>query len=108
MPAQDWRAITQLRLVKGLFMRVDAEQPALIRDAEIERIRAMEDKSGHVSGRAANQFIRDQRVYATTGVFVGGQGRYQGQGRGGCDVALLELFGRETRIEFAPGVLRAA
>jgi transcription antitermination factor NusG len=107
-PGCDWRSLTNLRLVKGLFMRVDCEEPALVRDLEIEIIRAGEDQSGFVTNAARRQFTRGQKVRAAVGVMAGNEGEYVGTGRGDCDVALLNLFGRATRIEFAPGVLRAA
>lgn len=104
----DWRALTSLRLVKGLFMRVDAEEPALVRDREIDRIRALENSDGHVTGIPTNQFVRGQSVRPSTGLWLGFVGTYVGTGRAGVDVALLNLFERETKIEFSPGVLQAA
>lgn len=106
--AQDWRALFNLRTVAGMMMRSDLPLPALVRDWEIERIRAREDRSGFVSGEARNEFRINQRVRAAVGVLAGNDGIYVGAGRGGCEIALLDLFGRQTRIEFAPGVLQAA
>lgn len=103
-----WRGITTLRLVTGLFMRVDAEQPALVRDVEIEKIRAREDRSGHVSEAARIEFTQGQRVRPSRGLWQGSDAVYVAPGRGGCDVASLPMFGGITNIEFAPGVLQAA
>jgi transcription antitermination factor NusG len=104
----NWRGLFNLRTIAGLMMRSDRPLPALVRDWEIERIRAREDRSGFVTGQAQNQFTINQRVRAAVGVLAGNDGIYVGTGRGGCDVALLDLFGRQTKIEFAPGVLQAA
>lgn len=103
-----WQALFNLRTVAGVMMRADAALPALVRDWEIESIRVREDRSGFVTGQAQNQFNINQRVRAAVGVLAGNDGVYVGTGRGGCEIALLDLFGRQTRIEFAPGVLRAA
>lgn len=106
--ASSWRSLFEVRTVAGIMMRSDAPMPALVRDWEIERIRAREDRSGFVTGQAQNQFSINQRVRAAVGVLAGNDGVYVGTGRGGCEIALLDLFGRQTKIEFAPGVLRAA
>lgn len=105
-----WRHIFNLRQAAGLLMqgRGDDAMPARVRAWEIEAIRAREDRSGHVTNSARNGFQRGQRVRAVVGVMAGVDGVYVASGRGGCDVALLELFGQETRVEFAPGVLQAA
>jgi transcription antitermination factor NusG len=103
-----WRSVFDLRNVTGIMMRPDAPLPALARDFEIDSIRAREDRSGHVTGQAFTGFNLNQRVRAAVGVLAGNDGVYVGQGRGGCDIALLDLFGQRTRVEFAPGVLRAA
>lgn len=104
----DWRSLFNVRTVAGLMMRVDVPLPTMVRDWEIDAIRAREDRSGHVTEAARNGFIRNQRVRAAAGVLAGADGVYVGAGRGGCEIALLDLFGRQTRIEFAPGVLQAA
>lgn len=104
-----WRQLFDLKRVDGVFMRVDESLPSLVRDDEIDRIRAMEDKSGFcVLENARNGFMKGQRVYATAGVMIGLLGEYVGIGRGGCEVALLDLFGQLSRVEFRPGVLAAA
>lgn len=107
-PDTRWKDLFDLRTVAGVMMRTDAALPALVRDWEIESIRSREDRSGFVTGQAQNQFNINQRVRAAVGVLAGNDGVYVGTGRGGCEIALLDLFGRQTRIEFAPGVLRAA
>jgi transcription antitermination factor NusG len=106
--ASSWRGLFDLRTVAGIMMRSDEPLPALVRDWEIESIRLREDRSGHVTGQAQNAFHINQRVRAAVGVLAGNDGVYVGTGRGGCEIALLDLFGRQTKIEFAPGVLRAA
>lgn len=108
-----WRSLISLTraerpLISGLFMWRDPDRPALVRDAEVERIRASEGPSGHVGGVARDAFASGQAIRAVLGVMAGAQGFYVGSGRGGCDVAMIELFGRQTRVEFAPGVLQAA
>lgn len=105
---RDWRGLFELRSVAGIMMRADEPLPALVRDWEIESIRSRESPSGHVVGTAKNAFRINQRVRAAVGVLAGNDGVYVGTGRGGCEIALLDLFGRQTKIEFAPGVLRAA
>lgn len=102
----DWRGLNGIRTVSGVFMRVDAELPALVRDAEIERIRASE-VGGFVAGDLRAHFKKGQRVWASAGVFAGFKGEYL-KSRGDIDIALLEMFGQQTRVEFAPGVLQAA
>lgn len=109
----DWNGLFNLGnrdrpLVKGVFMRVDVNLPSLIRDFEIERIRSREDQHGYVTDGERMQFALNQKVRASVGVMAGETGSYGGPGKGGCDIAFLELFGRKTRIEFAPGVLQAA
>lgn len=106
----DWRSIFSLRHAAGLLMQGKGGDalPARVRAWEIEAIRAREDRSGYVTDSAKNGFRRGQRVRAVVGVMAGVGGVYVATGRGGCDVALLELFGQETRVEFAPGVLQAA
>lgn len=103
-----WRAIPSLRQVTDLFMCVDAEVPQLIRDDEVDRIRSAEDKSGFVGGVVKDQFTKGQAARVSRGVMQGLRARYDGEGRQGCQFALVELFGAETRVEFAPGVLQAA
>lgn len=115
-----WRSITTLRLVTGLFMSVrpardlhdqdgtPIEEPALVRDHHIQEIRAREDRSGHVSSAARREFIAGQKVRAIRGLWQGTDATYVSPGRGGCDVAAMPMFGAITNIEFAPGVLRAA
>lgn len=120
----DWRQITTLRLVTGLFMQVlpandpnpfafatgnmDIGKPALVRDNEIEAIRAREDRSGHVTSAARREFIEGQKVRATRGLWQGTDAVYVAPGRAGCDIAALPMFGCVTNVEFAPGVLQAA
>lgn len=105
--ADTWRTIPSLKSAFGLFMRHDTELPALVRDSVIEDLRAREDRSGHVT-LPPKGFSKGARVVPTAGVMQGIEGIFQRLGRGGCEVAVLELFGRPTRVEFAPGVLRAA
>jgi hypothetical protein len=103
-----WQSLPSLRQVAGLLLSSDTLKPSLVSDLEIDKIRAREDRSGYVTEAARNEFMMNQRVRACAGVMVGIEGRYDGPGRDGCDWALLPLFGAETRVEFAPGVLRAA
>jgi len=115
--ALDWRAIPGLRQITEIFMApppyadagAEPTLPALVDDCEVDAIRAMEDRHGCVvfDGADRNQFVRHQAVRAVAGVFAGHAGRYDGYRRG-VDAAYLMIFGRETRIEFAPGALAAA
>lgn len=115
----DWRAIKAIRHVTDLFMEpppadwpadVPFECPALVRDKEVERLRALEDRHGHIvlDDAMRSCLKKGQSVIALMGAFMGHQGLYIGTGRGGCEVAELELFGCKTKVEFAPGGLRAA
>jgi len=107
-PCCDWRGLFDLRRVAGMILTTDQSHPAVVPDSEIERIRAAEDRSGFVVVRGLGElFTEGQAVYATTGVMVGLQGTYAGRGRNGCDVALIDLFGQPSRVEFRPGVLAA-
>jgi transcription antitermination factor NusG len=102
-----WRDITSLRLVRGLFMVPDADEPALVRDQEIEDIRSRENGHGYVSEAARKEFQSGQRVVPQMGVFQGHDARFV-EGKTDRDVALVALFGQDVKVEFAPGVLRAA
>lgn len=99
---------TERKTLAGLFMwsTPDGAEPAKVKDQVITDIRSREDRSGHVDTAARNGFSLNQPVRAITGVFAGKEGRYTGS-RSNADVALMDLFGRETRIEFAPGALVA-
>lgn len=119
VPSLPWAEIPSLRRVSALFMAqppadwppsvVPVPEPALVPDARIDALRAMEGPDGHVRlhGCAGNQFKKGQGVRAATGVFAGLRGVFAGQ-RGSVDVAHMDIMGSATRVEFAPGVLAAA
>lgn len=105
----DWRVIPNLRHVTELLMCEDGTKVAIAPDKDIERVRAME-RNGFVDVELAVDagFIKGQKVRVGSGTFWGFAGEYERRSNQGCDRATVELFGRRTSIEFAPGVLQAA
>jgi hypothetical protein len=112
VPSVDPLAIPRLRHVSELFMWYDRDGeptvPALVRDAEVERIRAAEGPDGHVAGVLRELFTRGQPVRAVMGLMQGSVGTYDGPGRQGTLLARMDVLGRATRIEFPAGYLSAA
>lgn len=105
--SRNWRGLLSIRLVTGLFMHPDKEEPALVRDVEIGTIRAREDQHGFVCVKG-DRFAPNQRVRAQAGVLAGCTGNYAGPGRNGLDAAIIDMFGTGVRVEFTPGYLVAA
>ena len=112
-----WKEIPNLRDVQELFCaQAPADWPrgahfpvvpALVADEEIEAIRALENEHGVVVPSKVARFSPNQAVRVVGGVFAGFVGRYAHHRRN-VDVALIEIFGAQTKIEFAPGALVAA
>jgi transcription antitermination factor NusG len=102
-----WKRILGLRSVAGMILWREGQEPAIVADAEVDAIRAREDRSGFVKD-APRLLNRGDAVRVGAGCLIGGRGSYEGVSAKNMDVAWIEMFGRPTKIEFAPGVLRAA
>lgn len=104
-----WQGLRSLKRVFGVLMAADGSlKPAYAHDYEVQRLRGLEDDDGLIrDGAKFNPFTPGQRVYASSGTFIGFNAEYLSSNKD-CDWALVELFGRQTRIGFNPGVLQAA
>ena len=103
-----WQDLFALRHVADVFMLNDEHAPAQIRDDEIYKLRSRE-VNGFVDIRKKGlAFDLGQLVEAAFGPLAGVTGKYDGTGHGERECALIELLGGSRRVEFAPGVLRAA
>ena len=101
--AGQWREVASTRGIVGIVMEDDT--PALARDADIERIRAME-----VDGLVVlpPRFIVGQRVRVSSGGYQNVVGVYNGQSSLDRVKVLLSLLGRNVCAEFREGELAPA
>jgi transcriptional antiterminator RfaH len=101
-----WRVITKTIGVLGLIMAGD--HPARCPDAEIDKIKAATMRNGLVrlpKPPKSRAFKPGQSVRITSGSFCGFNAIYQGMSPRDREIILLEMFGRETRIELGTGDL---
>jgi transcriptional antiterminator RfaH len=99
-----WRIITKTIGVLGLIMAGD--HPACCPDAEIEKIKGATMRNGLVKlpkPPKARSFKPGQNVRITSGSFCGFNAIYQGMSPRDREIVLLEMFGRETRLELGAG-----
>ena len=100
MMREGWEAIMSMRFVRQILLGPKL-QPMLLGDAAIEQIKARE-VVGAV--RLNEGLVRGQRVTPRVGHLQGVEGRFLCE-RSQRDVALFNILGEETPVEFAPGVL---
>jgi transcriptional antiterminator RfaH len=99
-----WRVITKTIGVLGLIMAGD--HPARCPDAEIEKIKGATMRNGLVrlpKPPKSRAFKPGQSVRINSGSFCGFNAIYQGMSPRDREIVLLEMFGRETRIELGAG-----
>lgn len=104
-----WRAAAKTMGVLGLIM--SGESPACCPDEEIEKIK-MQMRGGLVRlpkpEPAKCAFEIGQTVRIISGSLRGFEAIYDGMGAHERECVLLEILGRMTRVELAPGDLIAA
>jgi transcriptional antiterminator RfaH len=101
-----WRAVAKTPGVLGLIMAGD--HPACCPDAEIEKIKGATMRNGLVrlpKPPKSRAFKPGQNVRISSGSFCGFNAIYQGMSPRDREIVLLEMFGRETRIELGAGDL---
>jgi transcription antitermination factor NusG len=95
-----WEAIIPVRFVRRVLLGPEL-QPVLIRDKVVEHIRSRE-VDGCIS--TEDGFRLGQAVTPRIGHLVGIAGKfYRSHPQG--DIALFDILGVETPVDFAPGVL---
>jgi transcriptional antiterminator RfaH len=98
-----WRVITKVVGVLGLVM--NGEQPGRCPDVEVEKIKAATMRNGLV--RLPKPPPRPmplkvgERIRIVSGSFRGFEAIYEGMTAHEREVVLLDMFGRETRIELS-------
>jgi transcriptional antiterminator RfaH len=99
-----WRAVAKTAGVLGLIMAGD--HPAACPDAEIDKIKGATMRNGLVrlpKPPKSRAFKPGQSVRISSGSFCGFNAIYQGMSQRDREIVLLEMFGRETRIELGVG-----
>jgi transcriptional antiterminator RfaH len=84
------------------------DHPACCPDAEIEKIKGATMRNGLVrlpKPPKPRAFKPGQSVRISSGSFCGFNAIYQGMSPRDREIVLLEMFGRETRIELGAGDL---
>lgn len=103
-----WSSLLSVRGVAGMLLN-EIGIPAQVLPSEMERMRAMCD--GNIvrasSQKIKNGFEYGERVTLESGPFAFHVGRYDRKTRRG-DAALFFMFGREQRVLFKAGELKAA
>lgn len=116
----DWKRLHSIKDCEGVLMRtfrrttqlgyvIEGTEPAIATDQEVQRFRALEDRDGFIrDAQVKMQFEPGEITRVIMGALVGFRATYVQETRTGNDLAEVEIFGRKTRIEFAPGALEAA
>jgi hypothetical protein len=95
---EGWEAILNMRFVSHILLSPKL-QPLLIKDAIIDKI-----KSREIAGAIPIGFQRGQRVIPRIGHLAGVEGKFFRSG-GNRDVAMFDILGTATLVDFALGVL---
>ncbi len=104
-----WRAILSLRGISGMLLNAEKDQPALVKEDQIEAIKAICVNGVYREPIVeAAPLVYGQRVTPKTGPLHSHVGRYDGRKGKKREAALFMLFGREQRITFKKGELVAA
>lgn len=101
---RDWHWAYRARGIAHLFLR-DDETPVILPDAFIEGLRARE-RNGVVDLREG-RFKAGQRLRVIRGQFNKMIAVYERQNQRGNDEALVEILGRQVKVEFGPEQLAA-
>jgi transcriptional antiterminator RfaH len=99
---EQWRAVDRTIGILGLIRF--GEQPARCPDAEIALLRRRLGDDGIVH---LPRLRLGSRVRVLSGPFVGFLGLYAGMTTHQRELVLVNLLGRQTRVELAPGQLAA-
>ncbi len=100
--ADQWRSILSTFGVAQLIMNRDL--PASLPEQEIENFRARE-VNGYVVLTKPERFKRGETVHVHRGQFSGADAVYQGMSQRDREIVLLNILGRQTRVELAVGDL---
>ena len=97
-----WRSIFGTRGVSHLLL--NGEKPAFVPEIEIVKLKSRE-KDGFVQlpEKSQERFTLGQKLKIPRGKFASLSGIYQGMSKRQREVVLLDLLGREVRVELAAG-----
>lgn len=101
-----WRFLLNTRGMLGLVLCGD--QPACVADKIVKAIMAKENAEGVIELPSKPEFIRGQRVRLKRGCFEDLVGIYEGSDSLERERVLLNILGRETRVNVGSGSIVAA
>lgn len=106
-----WEKILDLRGVAGILLNPETLRPWQVDRSELEAVRAMCNERGIVKETVAVQTCGlryGDSVYVDHGPLANIRGSYDGKIGRHREAALFVMFGREQRVIFEVGELRAA
>src|SRR6185437_3824772 len=106
MTTQRWRAIQSTFGVSRLVCNGD--DPALVPDGVVSRLKASEDEKGFVKLDAKPAFAPGDRVRVLAGAFMDNAGLFSGMADHDRVAILLDMLGRKVRVLLDADMVAAA
>tara|TARA_R110000868_G_scaffold13074_7_gene61565 strand:+ start:1449 stop:1949 length:501 start_codon:yes stop_codon:yes gene_type:complete len=103
-----WSSILSLEDIRGVIMAGSSEKPQQVSDSAVDAVRSRCDGLGIYRGYQLQRFKAGDRVQPASGPLMSLTGVYQGSPHDGVELALFDMLGAQTRVEFRHGVLIAA